>query len=244
MIEYAAVSEIGEKEKNEDAVRVFVNRMAMTYGFVLADGLGGHGNGDIASNFVCDCVGAAMSNSDQFGAEYMAQCFDTAQRLLMQEKEAKGLVSIKTTMVMLSITGHLATWGHIGDSRLYHFRNGKQLSCTPDHSLPQLLLLQKKIKEKDIRHHPDRSRLLRAMGSEWDEPEYEIDMPKMRVQKGDDFLLCSDGFWEWIDEKTMIKLLKREFSTYGALNAMTQVVKENGKGKGMDNFSAILVRVR
>lgn len=244
MIEYATISEIGEKEKNEDAVRVFINQPLTTYGFVLADGLGGHGNGDVASNFVVDCVGAAIENTDSFGGIFIDQCFDTAQEMLMKEKEKKDLPSIKTTLVMLLITGKIAQWGYIGDSRLYHFRDGKQLSRTIDHSVPQMLALSGQIKEREIRHHPDRSLLLRAMGTEWDMPAYEIAQRRLQTIKGDSFLLCSDGFWEWIEEKAMIKILKKDLSAYDALCEMTAEVKANGTGKNLDNYSAILVNIK
>lgn len=244
MIEYATASDIGEKEKNEDTVKVFLNQIGLTYGFVLADGLGGHGNGDIASNFVADCVGAAISATDHFDGDFLEECFETAQRLLMEEKETKGYPSIKTTMVVLLITGHIARWGHIGDSRLYHFRDGKLLSRTVDHSVPQMLALRKQIKEREIRHHPDRSALLCALGDEWEDKEYQIDEAKLRVRRGDTFLLCSDGFWEWIDEKTMLKVLRKDASAHESLSEMMSIARESGKGSGMDNFSAILVRLR
>lgn len=244
MIEYATITDTGEKENNEDAVRVFVNPPLATYGFVLADGLGGHGNGDKASNFVCDCVGAAIENTDSFGGEFIDQCFATAQDMLLDEKDMTGMTSIKTTMVLLLITDNIAQWGHIGDSRLYHFRDCKQISRTIDHSVPQMLVLSRQIKEKEIRHHPDRSVLLRAMGAEWDAPAYEISQRHMRVKKGDVFLLCSDGFWEWIEEKTMIKILKKGLTPYDTLREMTAEVKANGAGKGMDNYSAILVTIK
>ncbi len=244
MIEYATITEIGDKEANEDAVRVFTNQSHETYGFVLADGLGGHGNGDIASNFVADCVGGAIENTQSFGGVFIDQCFDIAQEMLMEEKELKGLPSIKTTMVMLLITEKVAQWGHIGDSRLYHFRDGKQLSRTLDHSVPQMLVISGQIKEKEIRHHQDRSVLLRAMGAEWNAPAYEISQRGLKTIKGDTFLLCSDGFWEWIEEKTILKILKKNMSAYDSLREMTAEVKANGKGKDMDNYSAILVNIR
>lgn len=244
MIEYATVTEKGEKENNEDAVRVFVNQPLSTYGFILADGLGGYGDGDVASNFVSDCVGAAIENADSVDGVFIDQCFDTAQELLMEEKENKGLPSIKTTLVVLLINDKIAQWGHIGDSRLYHFRDGKQLCRTLDHSVPQLLAISGQLKEKEIRHHPDRSMLLRAMGAEWDSSAYEISQRHMRVLKGDSFLLCSDGFWEWIEEKTMIKILKKGLNAYDALKEMAVEVLNNGMGKGMDNYSAILVNIK
>lgn len=244
MIEYATVTEIGEKENNEDAVRVFINQPLSTYGFVLADGLGGHGNGDIASSFVVDCVGAAIENTGAFDGIFLDECFDTAQEMLMEEKSLKGLTSIKTTMVMLLITDNIAQWGYVGDSRLYHFRDGKQLSRTIDHSVPQMLAISGQIKEREIRHHPDRSVLLRAMGAEWSAPAYEVPQRNLRTIKGDTFLLCTDGFWEWIEEKTILKILKQGLSAYDSLREMVAEVKANGTGKGMDNYSAILVNIK
>lgn len=244
MLDYAVITEVGEKEANEDAVRVCFNRSLFTYGFILADGLGGYGHGDIASRFVVDCCSAALENASAISSTFMDECFDKTQSLLMQEKERTGYVSIRTTLVMLLTDGETAQWGHIGDSRLYLFRRGKQAARTLDHSVPQMLALQKKIKEKDIRHHPDRNRLLRAMGEEWDEPWYEIDQRNVSIKPGDTFLLCSDGFWEWIDEKTVIGILKKNLPAYDSLELMKAVVQENGRGKGMDNYSAILVNVQ
>ena len=132
----------------------------------------------------------------------------------------------------------------MGDSRLYHFRGGNQLSRTIDHSVPQMLVLSGQIKEKDIRRHPDRSALLRAMGAEWDSPAYEISQRGLEIAKGDTFLLCSDGFWEWIEEKTMIKILKKNLSVHDTLLEMVNEVKKNGIGKGMDNYSAVLVSIK
>lgn len=244
MIEFASISETGEKPRNEDAVRVISNRGSMAYGFVLADGLGGHGNGDIASNYVCDCVGMAVEMSDAFDGRFLSACFQGAQDMLMLEKEQRGLDSIKTTMALLLIQNNIAAWGHIGDSRIYHFRDGRQKSVTMDHSVPQMLALSGKIREKDIRHHPDRSMLLHAMGSEWQNPEYEVDRQNVHLMRGDSVLLCSDGFWEWIEEKTMLKILKQGGTAYDQLEAMKAEVLKNGRGKGMDNYSAILVNVK
>ena len=244
VIEYASISEIGEKSNNEDAAKIFINQPLSTYGFILADGLGGHGNGDIASNFVVDCIGAAIENTDTFSGVFIDECFDTAQEMLMEEKALKGLSSIKTTAVLLLITGDCAQWGHIGDSRLYHFRDSKQISRTIDHSIPQMLAISGQIKERDIRHHPDRSILIRAMGAEWQAQDYEIDQRNMKIAKGDSFLLCTDGFWEWIDEKSIMRILKKDLSAYDALSEMNAEIIANGAGMGMDNYSAILVNVK
>lgn len=243
MIEYATFSDVGDKENNEDAVKVFVNPKTFTYGFVLADGLGGHGNGDIASNLVADCFGAIVENTDDISETFLDECFSISQNMLMNEKDIKGLPSIKTTMVALTINGRKASWGHIGDSRLYHFKKGKLLSRTVDHSVPQMLALSGEIKESEIRHHPDRNKLLSALGMDTDNLNYEIDKINRRTVPDDTFLLCSDGFWEWIDEKAMASILKKNLSAHDALMKMVSVVKAKGEGKDMDNYSAILVKI-
>lgn len=243
MIDYAVISEAGDRSANEDAARVSVNRSLRTYGFALADGLGGHGNGDVASNFVVDCCSAMVESVTDIHGQLIDECFETSQRLLVQEKARQGLYSIHTTLVFLLTDGKTAHWGHCGDSRLYLFRRGKVASRTQDHSVPQLLALEGVIKESAIRHHPDRNQLLRAMGADWDEPGYEIDKRNVPVQNGDSFLLCSDGFWEWIEEKQILSILKKDLPAYDSLEQMKTVVVENGRGRNMDNYSAILVNI-
>ena len=109
--------------------------------------------------------------------------------------------------------------------------------------MPQMLVNRGDIKEKDIRHHEDRSRLLRVMGTEWDRPKYQV-VEGIKLTKRSSFLLCSDGFWELIDEKQMSKTLKKADSPQQWLAAMEEIILANGKGTNMDNYSAIAVFVR
>lgn len=111
---------------------------------------------------------------------------------------------------------------------------------TLDHSIPQMLVLSKDIKESEIRNHPDRNIVLRVMGIEWDEPMFDL-MKPVPLKKCRAFLLCSDGFWELIEEKDMCALLKTSATVEDWLSSMVQVVKESGKDRNMDNFSAIAV---
>ena len=101
-----------------------------------------------------------------------------------------------------------------------------------------MLVLARDIKEKQIRNHPDRNRLLRVMGIEWEKPMYELAEPK-KLGDYQAFLLCSDGFWELIDEKQMGKLLKSSSTVEEWMQSMVQVVRSNGTGKNMDNYTAI-----
>jgi serine/threonine protein phosphatase PrpC len=241
MVIYSSFSDKGEREVNEDSIAVA--EKDGRYCFVLCDGLGGHGKGDLASGSVTDSI---IKCFEENGAD--EQFLDTAmlkaQEELLAEQSRIGAVSqMKTTAVVLLIHEDKFRYAYIGDSRLYHFRKNKVLSRTLDHSVPQMLVYAGDIKEKQIRSHPDRNRLLRVMGVEWESPRYVVSEVGT-LRGGDAFLLCSDGFWEPIVEKEMCRLLKKSSDAEGWLAAMSNTVKENGKGTNMDNYSAIAVMYR
>lgn len=209
--------------------------------FMLADGLGGHGRGDEASQAVVRMSAETFRSQPSVTLE---QCFQRSQEYLLAEQIRLGAQDeMKTTLALLWLEGETARSGHIGDSRVYHFRKNKLLFRSLDHSVPQMLVVTGEIREKDIRHHEDRNRLLRVMGMEWTTPKYEIH-PPVQLLPGDSFLLCSDGFWEYIEEKRMIKALKGAKSPEEWLQAMEPVVLAAGKGHNMDNYSATAVWVR
>jgi serine/threonine protein phosphatase PrpC len=147
---------------------------------------------------------------------------------------------MKTTAVALAVVNGKCAWGHIGDSRLYMLRKNRIKARTLDHSVPQMLVLSGEISEKKIRKHPDRNKLLRVIGVEWDSPQFEVadetDLASCRA-----FLLCSDGFWEFIGEKHIQAFLKKSNDANEWLRYMTDEVEINGSGCEMDNYTAIAV---
>ncbi len=243
MKHYWRVSKKGERKVNEDRVGLFKGPNLRCY--MVADGLGGHGFGDKASELVRRTIKAIIENSEPDVAPktLLCRCFDEAQAAVLAEQQSHGLQnSMKTTLVVLIIKDGYAYWGHIGDSRLYLFSRHRYLQRTSDHSVPQMLVNSGRIKESEIRHHPDRNRLLRVIGVDWDgEREYDINEAGRKIKRGDSFVLCSDGFWEWIDEKTMLQILKKKKIEKKAA-AMEKIVLQNGKGHNMDNYSAIVVK--
>lgn len=235
MITYKIITNQGSRDINEDNARAV--EADGDYCFLLADGLGGHGKGEVASEIVVE-TGKALFEQ-YHDAESLEKCFVTAQENLLEEqKKQNALSEMKTTLVILQIMGDKIQWGHIGDSRLYYFRKNKLMKRTYDHSVPQMLVMAGEIKEKDIRGHEDRNRLLRVMGVDWSSPQYTIATPE-KSASNQAFLLCSDGFWEWIEEKTMQQLLKKSKTVDEWMERMTEEVKKNGAGKNMDNYTAI-----
>jgi serine/threonine protein phosphatase PrpC len=109
---------------------------------------------------------------------------------------------MRTTAVVLVADTSGAVWGHIGDSRLYMLRSGRVVSQTRDHSVPQSLVDAGEITPAEIRFHEDRNRLLRSLGNGGRLRAALLERP-MLLNKGDAFLLCSDGFWEYVTETEM-----------------------------------------
>ena len=238
-MQYAMLSELGGRPINEDYVGNVISG-AETGCFVLCDGLGGHGHGEVASKFVTDSILGEYKikgNSSDFIRDAVTVAQDGLLRL---QKEKHTQSEMKTTVVVLKVMNDKVEWSHIGDSRLYYFEKKKVAERNLDHSVPQILVAAGEIKEKDIRHHPDRNRLLKVMGAPWSEKEpFRIEV-KERTDK-QAFLLCSDGFWELIDEKYMQKYLKKAKTPMEWLNLMTKMVLKNGQDTEMDNYSAIAV---
>lgn len=242
MLQCAAVSDKGMREVNEDSVAVCETENGLLC--ALADGLGGHGAGEIASRCAVDTARRVFTMPIQPDGEVLARCMQAAQDELMQlQVQQNRRQDMKTTLVLLHITGGKARWAHVGDSRLYLFSGTGLSARTLDHSVPQMLAAQGEIRERDIRFHEDRNRLTRVLGIEWDSPRYELSA-ELLLAPPQSFLLCSDGFWEYVDEREMVRTLRRSETPDDWLAGMVSMVLQNGKGHNMDNYSAIAVFIR
>lgn len=237
-MEYYVLSKQGSREINEDCAGIRTGEDSFLC--VLADGLGGHGKGEVASRTAVETsIELYAREGIKEGIEpFLHTCFTRSQEQVRDlQKSRRAEHEMKTTMVALAGARGQLQWGHIGDSRLYYFKDGRLICHTPDHSVPWLLVRAGELKESQIRHHEDRNRLLRVIGTEWEHPMYEL-AESVSAEEGQAFLLCSDGFWEWIEEKQMVKLLRRADSPEMWLKEMEAVVLKNGSGKDMDNYTA------
>ncbi|MCR5625303.1 MAG: protein phosphatase 2C domain-containing protein [Lachnospiraceae bacterium] len=234
-LNYYSITSKGERSINEDYIGL-AKRNGSTV-FILCDGLGGHGNGDKASQLVVKTLITLYESTDKS----LEDCILEAQKTLLDTQiQLNARNSMKTTLVCLEIAGNKARFIHVGDSRGYYFDKKKYRLRTIDHSVPQMLVSMGKIKEKDIRHHEDRSHLLRVLGVEWDSPKFQI-TETIPVKSGTSFLLCSDGFWELILEKKMQAMLKKVNGPEAWLAMMEQEILKNGHGTNMDNYSCVAV---
>lgn len=242
MVDYCFLSYKGSYETNEDSIG-FINKPNRQV-FVLADGLGGHGKGDIASSEATKYAQQFFSNCIVIDRDSIERCFNEIhlmlEKLRSEKHHSRGVI---TTLVLLIIENNVAYWAHVGDSRLYKFNRLKVVEQTRDHSVPQMMVVMGEITKKQIRGNPDRNKLLRALGMNGEPPRVDVRFPGVPLKKGDSFLLCSDGFWELIEEKDMQKCLWFSKNSTEWLDKMKKIVETNGQNRKMDNYSAITVKI-
>ena len=237
-MDFYSYSNIGGRIVNEDACGM--SQFGNQFCFVVADGLGGHGGGDIASRCAVDSVCELFIN-EGVSEDFFRKAFENAQKnLLAAQKKSSSWDRMKTTLVVVIMTDKLVYYAHVGDSRFYHFKNGRCRKRSLDHSVPQMLVLSKDIPESAIRNHPDRNKLMRVMGAENDPPEYE-EGRKIKLYGENAFLLCTDGFWELIDEEEMEKCLRVSSSAEEWVHKMCDKICMNGADREMDNYTCIAI---
>ncbi len=239
-LEVSVLTDAGGRARNEDA-----------YGFwsggggcfcVVSDGAGGHDAGDVASKLAVRVVLASFQDDPQCTGEAITAALANAHRAILAEQTTADAVSgMRATATVLAIdtVHHVAAWGHVGDTRLYCFRAGKVLAQTKDHSVVQRLVDAGYLKPAAMRESTERSRLFAALGHDG-ENSASVGASDFVIEGGDVFLLCTDGFWEYIDEAAMETALVGATSAAGWLRVMEEQVRKCG-GADQDNFSALAI---
>lgn len=194
-IQKAEYTHVGGRNRNEDAFRCEILQGNKAYA-VVCDGVGGNGDGSKAAQI------AVKHLSD---VRYV-DLLPTGEQILGWMRDANRemevlrghVLRMKTTAVFLAIQESSAIWAHIGDSRLYHFHNGTLVDYTNDHSVPQIQVIMGEITRDQIPDSPDRSRVFRVLGNEELNPE--ISEVKQLQPGMHAFLMCTDGFWEYLKD--------------------------------------------
>ena len=231
--EVAKYSHIGKRDNNEDSYAVFQN--GNTYMAIVADGLGGHANGEIVSKMAVDHVCTSLLRK-QVDEDELAYAIINASTLIRNSR-----YSGHTTIAALWMQDNFAVAAHVGDTRIYQIRNGKIIYQSVDHSQVQMAVLVGALAPEAIRKHKDRNKLFRALGVENEETKVESN--ELNVRSGDRFLLCSDGFWEPVTEADMLRTASQTTSAQQWLSAMQRFVTSANDPR-QDNHTAIAMIVR
>jgi protein phosphatase len=228
------------RQHNEDCVGVFENEAGVLA--VVADGMGGHLAGDVASQMTINTFKSLWEqvksvdsprDAEAWFIEKVAEVNKAVYEHSLSNPECQGM---GTTIVAAIVTSSFATIGHIGDSRCYLLNNSGYKQVTQDHSLVNELVRSGQITKEDAEHHPRKNVLLRALGTE---PSVELDVSTIEFESDDILLLCSDGLSNKIsDEEMQEQLLKSEPLSEKA-KTLVQLANNNG---GEDNITLIIIK--
>ncbi len=228
----------GSRKNNQDRVAYSYSREAMLA--VLADGMGGHGGGEIAAQIVINTLMEAFQHTampylpDPF--QFLSETILLAHEAIENYATSHGLPECPRTTVVAAIAQrnvlHVA---HVGDSRLYHFRDGMVLKRTEDHSKVQLMYRRGLLNLGQLGTHPERNKIYNCLGGNV-KPEIELST-KLELHEGDTILLCSDGLWSLVGDEKMAEILSGELVNM-TVPKLLDLAESRADAKS-DNMSAI-----
>lgn len=240
------------RERNEDAVFTWVSResgkkSSASLGlFIVADGMGGHINGELASKTAIEATRSYLNSQllepllsgakppdPAFIEAEIKQAFYQAQEAVLSKAQGSG-----TTQTLLFLADNQAYYGHVGDSRLYFNTRSEGLRClTVDHSLVRRLVDLGQIESSAARDHPQRNILFRALGQG---DGFKVDIGRQNLSNPAVFLLCSDGLWGLVEQNVLARYLRPGRQTSETAKRLVALANDAG---GTDNISAIVITV-
>ncbi len=201
--------------------------------FAVADGMGGHRAGEVASATALEALRAAIASGTGLGDAI------TNANTAVHDKSAADteLTGMGTTLTAVVPDGHGILVGHVGDSRAYLLRDGELRQLTTDHSLVEELVREGRLTEQEAAVHPQRSIITRALGVD---EAVEVDVYSVPLEAGDRLLLCSDGLTTMLRPDDIAGLLRRESDPTRAANLLVDAANAAG---GEDNITTIVIDV-
>lgn len=235
-----AKTDIGKaRELNQDYY--YISPLEEMKLYILADGMGGYKGGEVASNLATNAA-----------KEYIYQNFEKTEKekneilklvkeamlyankvVYEKSKEIKELEGMGTTLEICLIYNNRAYIGHVGDSRIYRLRKGIMRRLTKDHSYVQQLIEDGKITREEANTHPKKNMLTKALGCM---PYVEPDIRARNIEKGDIFMMCSDGLTNMVSEEDICETIKENPQT-----AADELVKQANNAGGYDNITVVII---
>ncbi|MDP4121595.1 protein-serine/threonine phosphatase PrpC [Bacillus subtilis] len=231
------------RQHNEDDAGIFKGKDEFILA-VVADGMGGHLAGDVASKMAVKAMGekwneaetipTAPSECEKWLIEQIlsvnSKIYDHAQA----HEECQGM---GTTIVCALFTGKTVSVAHIGDSRCYLLQDDDFVQVTEDHSLVNELVRTGEISREDAEHHPRKNVLTKALGTD---QSVSIDTRSFDIEPGDKLLLCSDGLTNKVEGTELKDILQSDSAPQEKVNLLVDKANQNG---GEDNITAVLLEL-
>jgi PPM family protein phosphatase len=219
--------------------------------FIVADGMGGHRGGEIASAMVVEnvpkLVGETQLIKDWSSRSALVDAIQEANNTIFQRamNETK-LQGMGTTTTALLFRGKTLTVGHVGDSRVYYFRNNAIWQVTRDHSLVEEKLRAGLITRAEMKTDRMKNVITRSVGFE---SKVNVELYEMETKKGDLFLVCSDGLSGFVEDERMMEIVQEEIfakrsQEYDLKVAVEKLIAQANENGGDDNITCVLVEVQ
>ncbi len=201
--------------------------------FLVADGMGGHDHGEIASALARDYIMAGLSHNKGL----TETIYEANEAIIACSLEKDSQLPMGTTVAIMQFNNQHCYCAWVGDSRIYRWRNGELTAISSDHSYVQELVDQNLITSEQARNHPHRNVVTQALGVT-DNSELSIAEVTDTWQPGDKFLICSDGLTEEVEDSEIERVLGQDLAPKELCDQLMIKALENG---GSDNITAIIV---
>lgn len=237
-----ALTDIGcVRSKNQDSF--FLSNECDFPLFIMADGMGGHNGGEIASSDAIRIIkGFFLENKEKLTNKknirnIIAESIQKANiNIYKKSLEIPEYNGMGTTISLCYIFKNHIFIGHVGDSRIYKIENNNILQITEDHSLVNELIKKGEITKEEAKNHPQKNMITRAVGTSFD---IEVDILEIKYKKDDKVLLCTDGLFNMVYEDQILEIIRDNTSIKESGEKLVQRAKENG---GLDNISIIIIQ--
>lgn len=245
-MEFIHRTDIGKKRAiNEDYLDVVEKEQGMVLA-VLADGMGGHNAGDVASElavrFLVDRFHKSklhLTSDSNAVSSWLKEAYEGAnERISTIAESDPSCKGMGTTLIAAVFQNNKVTFAHIGDSRVYLYSKGEINPLTKDHSYVNVLLDSGEINEEQARTHPRKNMLMKAIGTEI---SIDPDILTVSLRAEEYMLICSDGLSNMVSAEQMVHVLQSEATLQAKVETFIELANEQG---GEDNISLIISRVR
>lgn len=233
-IKAATLSDVGRaRELNEDS------SFAGERLFAVADGLGGHRAGEVASGIVVESIAALDTtfDSSNVGGRLIDAVLEANRRVFQKQEAESDHRGMASTVTALAIDGSTAHLVHVGDSRCYLVRDGAITQISQDHTLVARMVEEGKLTPQQAEYHPQRSIVTRALGAG---PDVDVDTLEIELVGGDRLLLCSDGLTAVLSDEELYDFVARSRDLETTCRSL--VDEANARG-GPDNITVLLIEV-
>lgn len=234
-MEYAALTDVGMKRHNNEDSYI-VNEANSIY--IVADGMGGHNAGEIASLEACRIIESYILHNEGYIDDILRDAVVKANRdIFVRAAENSSLQGMGTTIDACVIKENILHIAHVGDSRVYILSKDGIRKVTRDHSVVGMMLEEGTITEEEAKNHPQRNYITRAVGSTI---TVEVDIVSEELHDGEWVLMCTDGLTNMVSKEVLHSVITLAESVQSGAEELVRRAKENG---GDDNITAILLRV-